>query len=136
MNSSTCNMKLGNIFNICTKPYFKLLVVIEKFDVYTLWCCLYVTVVYRNILAELKQAESCNILRLADLALSPLVLQPAIMALQAQTSLKELHLPGEKQVYNEKHFFSYLVHLCACAFVFVYWHCFKPIFKTVVLLLQ
>ncbi|XP_025116269.1 tonsoku-like protein isoform X2 [Pomacea canaliculata] len=50
--------------------------------------------VYRNILAELKQAESCNILRLADLALSPLVLQPAIMALQAQTSLKELHLPG------------------------------------------
>ena len=49
---------------------------------------------YANVKRQLQAAERSASLRLSSLALRPLHFRPVVRALQFQTSLKELELPG------------------------------------------
>ena len=49
---------------------------------------------YANVKRLLQSAERTNCVRLSSLALRPLHFRPVVRALQFQTSLKELELPG------------------------------------------
>ena len=51
---------------------------------------------YANVKHLLQSAERSNRVRLASLALRPLHFRPVVRALQFQTSLKELELPGKR----------------------------------------
>ena len=49
---------------------------------------------YANVKRLLQSAERTNCVRLSSLALRPLHFRPVVRALQFQTSLKQLELPG------------------------------------------
>lgn len=53
-----------------------------------------VVAMYANVKRLMQSAERTNCVRLSSLALRPLHFRPVVRALQFQTSLKELELPG------------------------------------------
>jgi len=64
---------------------------------------LLVVAMYANVKRLLQSAERTNCIRLSSLALRPLHFRPVVRALQFQTSLKELELPGTVAFIQKQH---------------------------------